>query len=121
MQLINFWILVLAFITAGNVNALTDDDFPLAFVVSSAGLVATFAFQRLERRTRQLVKVSEDALESLQHELAAVANCDELQMVRRVAKTPPLTSYGQIVLLLHGFAFLAFLGAAGYSLSRWLG
>jgi hypothetical protein len=120
MQLINFWLVVLAFITAATVDALTDRRQAAASIISACGIAATFAFQRLERRTRQLVKASEEALAKLQHDLAVDAGCEELEMVRRVQKAAPLSSYGQVMLLLHAFAFAAFLMTAAYSLTQWL-
>lgn len=120
MQLVNFWIVAVAFLTTALVTALTNERFDVATVVSLAGAVGTFAFNRLERRTRSLVRAGEEALEKFQAELAAGSTVNELEILKRVDLHKPFWTYGTVIMVLHLVTLTTFLVVAGYSSSRWI-
>lgn len=62
LQLVNFWLVAVAFLAAAYVQARSDHMAAIAFGVSVTGAVSSLAFVRLDVRTRQLVQVAENAL-----------------------------------------------------------
>jgi hypothetical protein len=87
LQLVNFWLVAVSFLAAAFVQARTSHLIAVAIGVSVTGTVASLAFLALDRRTRQLVRVAEDALRHLEQsqtasgqdkvmELVALSNAD---------------------------------------------
>jgi hypothetical protein len=62
LQLVNFWLVAVAFLASAYVQARTNHLSAIAFGVSVTGAVSSLAFIRLDVRTRQLVQVAENAL-----------------------------------------------------------
>lgn len=62
LQLVNFWLVSVAFLVAAFVQAYSNHMAAIAVGVSVAGFVSSIAFMRLDVRTRQLVHVAEAAL-----------------------------------------------------------
>jgi hypothetical protein len=62
LQLVNFWLVAIAFLAAAYVQARSSHMPVIAFGVSVTGAVSSVAFMRLDVRTRQLVQVAENAL-----------------------------------------------------------
>lgn len=62
LQLVNFWLVAVAFLAAAYVQARSNHLVAIAFGVSVTGVVSSLAFVRLDVRTRQLVQVAENAL-----------------------------------------------------------
>lgn len=62
LQLVNFWLVAVAFLASAYVQARTSHMSAIAFGVSITGVVSSLAFMRLDARTRQLVQVAENAL-----------------------------------------------------------
>jgi hypothetical protein len=62
LQLVNFWLVAVAFLASAYVQARSDHMTAIAFGVSVTGVVSSVAFMRLDVRTRQLVRVAENAL-----------------------------------------------------------
>lgn len=71
LQLVNFWLVAVAFLAAAFVQAQAGHLVAIAFGVSVTGVVASIAFMRLDARTRQLVRVAEDALRHFEEEQVA--------------------------------------------------
>lgn len=116
MQLVNFWLIAMAFLTAALASTLGDGRWPIGLVVALAGSLSTAAFHRLDRRTRELVNLAESALLHFQQDLANFAEVPELNIVAASNNHARLLgSYSQIILFLHSTAFLGFAGAAGYA------
>ena len=63
LQLVNFWLVAVAFLASAYVQARSSHMTAIAFGVSVTGIVSSVAFMRLDVRTRQLVRVAENALE----------------------------------------------------------
>jgi hypothetical protein len=62
LQLVNFWLVAVAFLASAYVQARSNHMVAIAFGVSVTGVVSSLAFVRLDVRTRQLVQVAENAL-----------------------------------------------------------
>ena len=62
LQLVNFWLVAVAFLASAYVQARSSHMTAIAFGVSVTGAVSSVAFMRLDVRTRQLVQVAENAL-----------------------------------------------------------
>jgi hypothetical protein len=71
LQLVNFWLVAIAFLAAAYVQARSSHMPAIAFGVSVTGAVSSVAFMRLDVRTRQLVRVAEDALKYFEASSAA--------------------------------------------------
>jgi len=69
MQLVNFWLVAVAFLAAAFVQASTNRLRAIAVGVALAGALASLAFAALDSRTRNLIKVSENALRQIEDEL----------------------------------------------------
>jgi hypothetical protein len=84
LQLVNFWLVAVAFLASAYVQARSDHMTAIAFGVSVTGVVSSLAFMRLDVRTRQLVQVAENALRSFEASGVA-AGLDEVTELVRVS------------------------------------
>lgn len=73
LQLVNFWLIAVAFLATAFVAARTGHLLPVALGVSITGCIASVAFMRLDNRTRQLIHLAEEALLSIE----AAGNTDK--------------------------------------------
>jgi hypothetical protein len=120
MQLVNFWIVAVAFLTTALVSAATEKRWGAACLVALAGAVGSFCFHRLERRTRALVRISENALRPLQRDLANATDIAALEMVKAADSTTFFGSYGKVIFVLHWFVIAAFAFAFACFGRRWV-
>lgn len=100
MQLVNFWLVAIAFLGAAFVAARTANLRPAAGGICVAGALASLAFAVLDDRTRRLVQVAEAALQKLEGERAATAGWDSsLQLVGAAhrARRSRLWSYRVVI------------------------
>jgi hypothetical protein len=82
LQLVNFWLVAVAFLASAYVQARSDHMTAIAFGVSVTGVVSSLAFMRLDARTRQLVQVAENALRSFEASGVAVGLDEVTELVR---------------------------------------
>lgn len=101
LQLVNFWLVAVAFLATAFVQARTSHLLPVALGVSITGAVASLAFNRLDNRTRQLVHLGENALLSIEARQAAdpqdQADATALVTRSRLAERSRLDSYRVII------------------------
>lgn len=113
MQMFNYWLLAMAFITTAYVTALGDGAEGLGVFVALAGAFVSVTFQRLERRTRQLVRIAEAALGELQSELAGRTGFSSLGLVREAQlRRGRFASYGLMISVVQLSVCAGFLLAA---------
>lgn len=119
LQLVNFWLVAVAFLAAAFVQARSSHQVAIAFGVALTGAVSSLAFMRLDVRTRQLVHVAEEALISLEkaQTAAGVNEAFELVAASRRVRTRPFDSYRIIIEGLQLTVAVIFLIAAIYSVS----
>jgi hypothetical protein len=117
LQLVNFWLVAVAFLAAAFVQAKASHLTAIAFGVSVTGAVSSLAFVRLDVRTRQLVRVAENALSVFEKENTA-AGADkafELTKASMLARGWGFDSYRVIIQGLQISVAAMFLLAAIYS------
>jgi hypothetical protein len=66
LQLVNFWLVAVAFLVAGFVQAIVSHLPWLAFGIALLGFVASISFWQLDERTRHLIGVAEQALSTIE-------------------------------------------------------
>lgn len=81
LQLVNFWLVAVAFLATAFVQARASHLNAVALGVSVTGVVSSLAFWRLDVRTQQLVQVAEDALQHFEENLVATGEDRVVQLV----------------------------------------
>jgi hypothetical protein len=118
MQTFNFFLIAMAFITAG-FGALIGNYPEAAMVVALLGAWVAFWFNRLDHRSLQIVEASEAALSVCEARLSDVANIPELRMVEIVAKPDRrASSYGLVISMIQWMIFAASLLGAAYAVAN---
>ena len=117
LQLVNFWLVAVAFLAAAFVQAKASHLTAIAFGVSVTGAVSSLAFMRLDVRTRQLVQVAENALSVFEKNNTAAGSdkAFELTKASERARGRPFDSYRVIIQGLQISVAVMFLLAAIYS------
>jgi hypothetical protein len=117
LQLVNFWLVAVAFLAAAYVQARSSHLFVIALGVSLTGAVASIAFARLDVRTRQLVRVAEDALERIEAGWVADGADEGIRLVGNAqrARRSSLDSYRVIIQGLQLLVAVMFILAAIYA------
>jgi hypothetical protein len=116
MQSVNFFLVAVAFISAGYVTAFRFSEPAVAFGVAVGGILLTVCFNLFERRIRQLVHAGEAALTPIEDRLAGKTDIAALRILKAVA-TPSLriASYSRVINALHLVTIITFLGGAVYA------
>lgn len=107
MQLINFFIIALTLMMGAYATSVNAGAFGVSAAIALGGAVLAFVFRRLDVRTRELVKVSEPALEEIERRLAERAELSELNFVRIVER--PKARWGTYRILLMVATWVAFI------------
>jgi hypothetical protein len=117
MQTLNFFLVATAFLIAGYA-ALLEKHRAAAVCVSLLGAWLAFWFNRLDNRSRQLVKASERALAALEAKLADATGISDLKIVEAVEK-PELgtSSYRRVIKMIQWTIFVVFVLGACYAVS----
>jgi hypothetical protein len=83
LQLVNFWLVAVAFLATAYVQSEIDHARAIASGVALVGAIASVAFQRLDVRTRQLTQVAESALQELEQEWIAQGASESVALALR--------------------------------------
>jgi hypothetical protein len=120
MQLVNFWLVAVAFLGAAYVQASSSNLRPIAVGVAVAGAVASIAFALLDARTRRLVQVAEEALQRLEARETAAGTLSEARLVERAhtARRARLFSYRIVIEGLQIIVAVLFISAGVYASVR---
>lgn len=99
MQLVNFWLVAIAFLGAAFVQARTSNLMPVAVGVCVAGATASIAFMLLDARTRSLVRVAEQALAHMENARTAAGAPDVTRLVQHAhtARSSRVSSYRIVI------------------------
>jgi hypothetical protein len=116
LQLVNFWLIAIAFLASAFVQAEVSHLRAISFGVSVTGVVASLAFLRLDARTRQLIRVAEDALEHLERTVGGRDEAVKLVMAAASMPRSRFDSYRIIIQSLQLSVAVIFTIAAVYSL-----
>lgn len=121
LQMLNFWLVSVSFLTAAFTAAVVNDKPHAAFFVGVAGAALSFCFHRLERRTRRLIIIAERALSRFEIRLAETTGVSELALVSAAeTEKEPFSSYAVVIRTMQGFAVLAFSLASCAALGAWV-
>jgi hypothetical protein len=116
MQTFNFFLVATAFLIAGYASLL-EKHRGGAFGVSLLGAWLAFWFNRLDARSRQLVKASERALTALEAQLSAASGMADLNIVAAVERPEPgASSYRRVIKVIQWTLFATFLAGAAYAI-----
>jgi hypothetical protein len=118
LQLVNFWLVSVAFLASAYVQASSNHMVAIAVGVSVAGVVSSLAFAKLDVRTRQLVQVAENALRYFEEKraLEGLDEVAELVKASHQGNRSRLDSYRVIIQGLQFAVATLFALAAIYSL-----
>ena len=119
LQLVNFWLVAVAFLAAAFVQSQISHVRPMAAGVALIGAVASVAFQRLDVRTRQLSQVAEDALREFEAQWVAQGSSGIVALVARSheVRKSRADSYKAIIQGLQLTVAVVFVGAFIYALA----
>src|SRR6201999_2547464 len=85
LQLVNFWLVAVAFVAAAFVQAVASHLHAVAICVSATGPIASVEFVRLDVRTQQLIQASENALQHFEDQFLAEGQDASILLVRTSA------------------------------------
>jgi hypothetical protein len=119
LQLVNFWLVAVAFLAAAYVQSDISHARPIAAGVALVGMVSSIAFQRLDVRTRQLSRIAEDVLREIEQEWIAQGASESVSLVQRSheARQTWVDSYRVIIQGLQFSVALVFAAAFIYALA----
>jgi hypothetical protein len=118
MQLVNFWLVAVAFLGTAFVQASVHGMTAVATGVCAAGTAASVAFLLLDVRTRALVQIAERALATLEREMSPSGARTEFRLVGNAdaERSGPLNSYYVVIRGLESTIAVLFFAAAIHSL-----
>ncbi|MTD55292.1 hypothetical protein [Amycolatopsis pithecellobii] len=118
MQLVNFWLVAVAFLAAAFVQARMGHMTAIAVGVSVAGALSSLAFMMLDARTRQLVHLGERALRQVERDQADRESARQVILVAAASEVrrSRINSYRVIIEGLQLCIAALFTSAAIYSL-----
>ena len=118
LQLVNFWLVAVAFLATAYVQARASHMTAIAFGVSVTGAVSSVAFMKLDVRTRQLVQVAENSLRYFEATAVAAGMDEVTELVKasHEARRSRFDSYRVIIQGLQLTVACIFVLAAVFSL-----
>jgi hypothetical protein len=112
LKLLNFFLIIAGFCVAGYFAALQEKN---GFAASTISLLLTcvcYCFKQLDRRTTQLLKLSEDYLKESLGRLAVEIDSDTINFVERAEEKGSVWTYRQVFNILFWlFGILGIFGA----------
>jgi hypothetical protein len=119
MQCVNYFLVAAAFLVAGFSTAISAKNSLLAAAIALVGAWLSWLFNRLEIRTRELVKAGEAPLRRIEERLASAAQLPDLRIVESI-ETPATrwTFYSFVINAIHRTALVSFLAGAVYAVAR---
>ena len=119
LQLVNFWLVAVAFLAAAFVQSQISHLRPISAGVALIGAVASLAFQRLDVRTHQLSRVAEEALREFEAEWVVQGSSNLVALVARSheVRKSRLDSYRIVIQGLQLSVAVMFVAAFIYTLA----
>jgi hypothetical protein len=116
-NLLNFFLIAIAFLFSAYVSALDGHRNLLAAVISLMGALISFGFTLMDLRNRDLTRAGESPIMELERRMALRCNLPQLQIQEAVNQPRrPWLSMGKIVRAIHMAVGLTFAGAMIYAL-----
>jgi len=116
-NLLNFFLIAVAFLFNAYVGALNGHRYTLAAIISLLGAAISFCFTMMDLRNRDLTRAGEIAMRDLEDRLARTNNISSLRIMEAVNEPRrPWLSIGKLIRAIHISVGLVFLGATIYAL-----
>jgi hypothetical protein len=120
MQLINYFLIAVAFLSAAYAAGLRDGHPEVSAAVSALGLVLSFCFRRIETRTRDLIKIGEEAIAEIETIMNSQFRVSSIELVRRASdRRRRFAPYAFVILVLHYATLVVFAIGLMYALYRY--
>jgi hypothetical protein len=117
MQLINYFFIAVAFLSAAYATGLEADEPLVSAGVAALGIVMSIGFQLIELRTRELIEVGERALASIESTIQSDISLPTIAFVNQIEKPArPFTSYSFVIRMLHLSTLVGFALGTAYAL-----
>lgn len=117
-NLLNFFLLAVAFLFTAYVEALNGHLHPFAVIISSLGAFVSFGFTLMDLRNRDLTRAGESPITEIERRMALKCGLPELRIQDEVSKPRrPWLSMGKIIRAIHIAVGLTFLGGIIYALT----
>ena len=115
-NLLNFFLIAVAFLFNAYVAALSDHRYVLAGFISLLGATISAGFTLMDLRNRDLTRAGEVAVKDLEARLADIHNMPALRIIDAIDEPKhPWLSIGKLMRAIHSTVGLVFLGAAVYA------
>jgi hypothetical protein len=119
MQLVNFWIVAMAFMAAAFAAVSQKDLWWISSGLAFCGLATTYAFAYLELRTRVLIDIGRDALRTLEVQLMLATGMPSMNLAQTgKANGRNVMKYKHAIGLLHAVIGSAWLAATIYAMAK---
>lgn len=116
-NLLNFFLVAIAFLFNAYVGALSGHRYTLAAVISLLGAAISLSFTLMDLRNRDLTRAGEIAMRDLENCLARTHNMPTLRIMEAIDKPKhPWLSMGKLIRAIHIAVGVVFLGATIYAL-----
>lgn len=117
-NLLNFFLIAIAFLFNAYVGALSDHRYILAALISILGTAISLGFTMMDLRNRDLTRAGETSMKELEDRLASMCNIPSLRIIEAIDQPRrPWLSHGKIIRAIHVAVGLVFLGATAYALA----
>ncbi|MEV4536567.1 hypothetical protein AB0J82_22545 [Asanoa sp. NPDC049518] len=119
LQVVSYFLVSIAFISAGYVSALGNRLGAVAAAIPVVGIFVALGFWRSDRTLRPFITSAYEPTIALEERLAARLGVPSLELTRWVVdRRRPVNSVGHLISAMYGFSILVFAGAAIYALAR---
>ena len=116
MQLINYFFITVAFLSAAYATGLEADKPVVSAGVAVLGIVMSIGFQLIDLRTRELIRVGERALASIETSIQSDISLPTITFVEQVeTPTRSFISCSFVIRMLHCATIIGFVLGAAYA------
>ena len=116
-NLLNFFLIAVAFLFNAYVGALNGHHYMLAAIISLLGAAISLGFTMMDLRNRDLTRAGEIAMRDLEDRLARTNNMPSLRIMEAINEPRrPWLSIGKLIRAIHIAVGFVFLGATIYAL-----
>ncbi len=115
-NLLNFFLIAVAFLFNAYVGALSEHRYILAGTISLLGALISFGFTLMDLRNRDLTRAGEVTLKHLEDRIARELDLPSIRIIEAIDQPRyPWMSIGKIIRTIHIAVGLVFLGASVYA------
>ncbi len=116
-NLLNFFLIAVAFLFSAYVGALNGHRYILAAIISLLGAAISLGFTMMDLRNRDLTRAGEIAMRDIEDRLARTNNMPSLRIMEAINEPRhPWLSIGKLIRAIHIAVGFVFLGSTIYAL-----